>query len=129
MSSKTTSFSDGDGSITITTKNGATHIEAKDADGKLLYNWRRKPTTTGRNCRPRSWRSSERFEEMNIDIGIEGFEDKLLPPALELPELQPAKPKQPTGATRADLPIASGGAPPHGHVRQVSKNAAAHRRI
>jgi len=101
MSSKTTSFSDGDGSITITMKNGATHIEAKDAEGKLLYKGPAETEDDRKQLPPKVLEKLERFEEMNLDIEIEGFEDKLLPPALELPELQPAKPKQPAGGGKA----------------------------
>ncbi|MGI9244079.1 MAG: S1C family serine protease [Verrucomicrobiales bacterium] len=92
MSSKSTSFSDDSGSITITTKDGNTHITAKDADGKLLYEGPAETEDDREKLPPEVLDRLERFEEMNIDIEMEGFEDKLLPPALEAPEIRPPAP-------------------------------------
>ena len=97
MSEKTTSFSDGNGSITITTKNGVTEIEARDADGKLLYKGPAETEEDRKKLPPEVLEKLERFEEMNVDIDIRGFKDKFLPPTLDLPKRKPGKPKRPAG--------------------------------
>ncbi len=99
MSSKMTSFSDGNGSITITTKDGKTHIQAKDADGKLLYKGPAETEDDRKKLPPEVLEKLKRFEEMNVDIDVRGFEDKMLPPALDLPKLKPAKKKKQKQAT------------------------------
>ena len=100
MSSKTTSFSDGNGSITITTKDGETQIVAKDAEGKLLYEGPAETDEDRKKLPPEVLEKLERFESMNVDLDIKGFKHKMLPPAFELPELmqpkRPAKPKRST---------------------------------
>ena len=98
MSSKTTTFSDGDGTITITTKDGETQIEAKDADGNLLYKGPAETEDDRKKLPKGVLEKLERFEAMNVDIDIKGFEDKLLPPALDVPKLKPAKPKKRIGS-------------------------------
>ena len=45
---------------------------------------------------PEVLKKLEKLEKMDIGHDIKGFEDKFLPPALRLPDLEPAKPKNPT---------------------------------
>ena len=109
MSSKTTSFSNNDGSITITTKDGETQLVAKDAEGKLLYKGPAETDDDRKALPPKVLEMLEHFESLNVKFDMKGFKDKMRPPAIELPELlkpKPAKPKKSTNSKRAALSAA-----------------------
>jgi len=94
MSSSSTSFSDGNGSITITTKDGATQLKATDAGGKLLYDGPAETEDDRKKLPPEVLEKLERFEKMNIDMDFngKGIKERF---RLQLPKIKPAEPKEP----------------------------------
>ena len=97
MGSKSTSFNDGDGSLTITSKDGKTHLKANDVEGKLLYDGPAETPEDREKIPAKVLEKLERFEKMKIDIDLKRFQGKLLPPNVELPEpeAKPAEPQKP----------------------------------
>lgn len=93
MMSKSMMFSDGNGSIKIETKDGKTHVTAKDADGNVTFEG---PANSeeDRAKIPEDVREKlDQFESSNIQLDFKGF--NFAEPKMRVPELKPGKKVEP----------------------------------
>ena len=93
MASKSMMMSDGNGSIKIETKEGKTHVTAKDADGNVTFEGPANSDEDRAKIPADVREKLEKFESSNIQLDFKGF--NFSEPKMRVPELKPGKEVEP----------------------------------
>ena len=91
--SRSMKMSDANGSIEIRSKDGDTHVTAKDPDGEILFDGPANTAEERAKLPEHALAQLEKFEKSSIDLNFEGF--RFGKPKMKVPELKPGKELKP----------------------------------